>query len=433
MRLLVAALSLLAVLPAAARATEGGLPGAFLDYGPAPRSLALGKAFTAVADDAEAGYFNPGGLFRLNSHEVILAHSYLYGARMEYVGYALPTRELGTLGLTLLNYGAEGLDSRTPDNVRYKTYAFAENAFMLSYCYNPWRFLGLGANLKLITKNIAAFSDAGVGADIGALVTLPRPLSFGLVVQNVLQPSLQLQHLTETYPRTVKAGAAVSLLDGRAIVAFDLAMPVVFDRDSVGNPTRAFTPQLTPRGGVEFHLVPGVLIPRVGMNPNDISLGLGIHKSWGKMSIGVDYAFLLHHRSGYRLGNSHKIGIFAEFSGFRVWIDAQPSTFSPTPENPQNVLWMDVRVLARAPVKRWQVLIKNQYGEVVRTFQGWDAPPLRLSWDGLDDAGRLVSDGRYGYEIVVVDQRDSPLDFSGTLTEIRTRGPQGRIEIRPGE
>jgi flagellar hook assembly protein FlgD len=56
-----------------------------------------------------------------------------------------------------------------------------------------------------------------------------------------------------------------------------------------------------------------------------------------------------------------------------------------------------------------------------------------MTWDGLDDAGRLVSDGHYYYEIVVVDERNRPLRFSGSLTEIRTSGPTGKIEIRPEE
>jgi flagellar hook assembly protein FlgD len=94
---------------------------------------------------------------------------------------------------------------------------------------------------------------------------------------------------------------------------------------------------------------------------------------------------------------------------------------------------MDVRLLTRAPIKRWQVLIKNSLGEVVRSYSGWDTPPLRMTWDGLDDAGRLVSDGRYTYEIIVVDQRNRPLQYSGSLTQIRTRGPRGRMEIRPGQ
>jgi len=90
-----------------------------------------------------------------------------------------------------------------------------------------------------------------------------------------------------------------------------------------------------------------------------------------------------------------------------------------------------VRLLTRASIKRWQVLIKNGFGEVVRSYSGWETPPLRMTWDALDDAGRLVADGRYYYDIVVIDQRNRPLHFSGSLTQIRTSGPKGKLEIRP--
>lgn len=416
-----------------AQAEEGGLPGAMLMYGPGPRSLAMGKAFTAVADDAQAGYFNPGGLFQLNGQEVLLAHSQLFGARMEFVGYALPTREYGTFGITLLNWGAEGLDSRTERNEPYENFWAMENAFIASYCYSPMNRLGFGANLKLVTKNIAQMSDIGFGIDAGALLRWPGPFSFGITAQNLLAPTLLLNRTPEDFPRVLRAGAAARLLDDRVTVTADVTMPMLWDRDESGNPVREFTPSLTPHGGIEFDLVPGILVPRIGIDPNDVSAGLGLHRSWGKAGIGVDYAVLLHHASNYRLAPTHKVGLFVDFAGFRVWIDAQPAVFSPTPDNAQNVLWMDVRVQSRRPVKRWQILIRNGYGEIVRTFQGWEAPPLRLSWDGLDDVGRLVADGRYDYEILVIDQRNSPLDYSGLLTEVRTRGPQGRIEIRPGE
>ena len=77
------------------------------------------------------------------------------------------------------------------------------------------------------------------------------------------------------------------------------------------------------------------------------------------------------------------------------------------------------------------IAFAHRYGEVVRTFSGWDAPPLRMTWDGLDDAGRLVADGDYNYDIVVVDQHNRPLSFSGSLTQVRTAGPTGRLEVRP--
>jgi len=432
-RKVISATAVLLLAGGFALAEEGGLAGAFLNYGPGPRSLALGKAFTAVSDDAQAGYFNPGGLFQLNAHEVILAHSQLHGARMEYIGYAIPTRELGTFGVTLLNLGAEGLDSRTSRNEPFQSFVAAENAFIISYCYNPWNFLGLGANLKLITQNIAQYSDIAFGIDAGLLFKLPRPFSFGIMAQNLLVPTMQLSTVPVEYPRTLRAGAAVRLLDDRVTITADATMPMLWDVDETGSPVETFTPNITPHGGVEFAIIPGILVQRAGIDPNDITLGLGVQRYWGKMGIGVDYAFLLHHRSNYRMAPTHKVGVFLSFAGFRVWIDAQPSVFSPTPENDQNVLWMDIRVMSRQPAKRWQILIKNSLGEIVRTFNGWEDPPLRLSWDGLDDVGRLVSDGRYRYEILVVDQREAPLDFSGFLTEIRTKGPQGRIEIRPGE
>ncbi len=409
----------------------GGTPGEFLNNAIAPRSLGMGKAFTAIADDVQACYFNPAGLFQLNAQEVMLAHSQLYGARLEYVGFALPTKEAGTFAVSLINYGSEGIDSRSPENHRYQSYFFSENAFIAAYAYNPWDFLGFGGSLKLLAKNVSLHSGVGVGADVSALLLLPRTLgsetpvgrfSFGLVLQNLIQPVLTLADVPEYYPRNLRAGAAVRLLDDR--VRFDADVVVTDFADDARR-------SITPHGGIEFEAMPELLIPRIGFDANEISLGLGVHRTLGKMAIGADYAFLLHYRSGYTLAPTHKVGLFLTFAGYRVWIDAQPALFRPTPEDKQNVLWMDVRLMTRANIKRWQVRVKNVFGEVVRSYTGWDTPPLRMTWDGLDDAGRLVSDGHYYYEIVVVDERNRPLRFSGSLTDVRTSGPTGKLEVRP--
>lgn len=415
-----------------ALAVEGGLPGAFLDYGCAPRSLGMGKAFAAIADDAQALYFNPGGLFQLNSQEVLISHAQLYGARMEYIAYTLPTREFGGFGLGILNYGTEGLDSRTPENYQYQPTFFSENAFLVSYGYNPFSFLGVGGTVKLVLKNLAQYADVGIGADFGVLVRDLGPFSFGLAVQNVIEPVLTLYSVSDRYPRTVRAGAAVRLLENRVLITAELTGPIIRRIDSAGN-LGALKLDIRPRGGLEFEIIPGLLTQRAGIDPNEISFGLGIHQSWGKMSLGVDYALLVHYQSTFILAPTHKVGFAVDFSGFRVWIDGLPKVFTPTPEDKTNVLWMDVHSLSRAPVKRWQVIVKNSYGELVRSYSGWDAPPPRLLWDGLDDAGRLVADGRYYYEMVVVDQRNLALKSKGLLTTVWTRGPKGKIEIRPGE
>jgi hypothetical protein len=416
------AIGLLLLLAAAARADyDGGVPGMFLNYGGTPRTLAMGKAFCGLADDAEAAYFNPAGLIQLSSQNIKLAHSFLYDMRMEYVAYGLPTRNFGSFALTLINLGAEGIDSRDVNNNVYGSAIFAENAYMFSYAYAPWRWMGIGANLKVVSKNVAQYAGLSPGADLGLIFTAPKPLSFGIFAQNLWSPSMDLHSRVETYPITVRAGTAARLYNGRIAVALDVVKIV-----NAGS-FKQHTPK--PHGGVEFQIIPDVLSQRIGVDMNEVSVGLGLKKVWGNAALGVDYAFLLHYQSNYMLNPTHKVGMNIEFGGYRTWIQAAPRVFAPNPDDKRNVLWMDIKVLSRRKIKRWQVLIKNNLGEVVRSFYGWENPPLRLAWDGLDDAGRLVGDGAYGYEIVLVDERNESMEHGGQLAVIKTKGPQGKVEV----
>lgn len=407
--------ALLLAIAAPVRADDvGGSAGMFMDYGASPRSLAMGKAFCGLADDAEAVYFNPAGLVQLNSQDIKMAHSELLASRMEYLAYAMPTRSSGSFGLTVLNFGSEGLDSRDVNDNQYGSSAYEENAFVFSYAYAPWPWLGAGANLKVVTKNLAEYSGLGPGADLGLIVTEPKPLSFGFYAQNLLAPSMNLHSQVETYPRVLRAGVAARLYNDR--VAIDV------DAEKVSYHS------VEPHGGVEFQLVPDVFTLRAGVDGNDMSFGAGLKKIWGNLSLGVDYAFLLNYQSNYMLPSTHKLGLDIGFGGYRTWIQPSPSVFSPTPDDKENVLWMDIKMKSRQTIKRWQILVKNDLGEVVRTYAGWDNPPLRMAWDGLDDEGRLVSDGRYFYDIVLVDERNQSMEHAAPLTRIKTRGPQGKVK-----
>ncbi|MEO0093134.1 MAG: FlgD immunoglobulin-like domain containing protein [candidate division WOR-3 bacterium] len=405
---------------------DGGIPGTFLNYGASPRTLALGKSFTGLADDAEAVYYNPAGLGQLTSQDLKLTHSSLYGgSRMEYVGYALPTKQFGTFGITLLNHSSSAIDVRDEENDRYEPAAYVQNCYIFSYAYSFLRFLGLGANFKVVTENFARFNDIGLGGDLGLIVLGPKPFNFGIMAQNLWQPTITLAEQEERYPITIRFGTSVKLFEDRVILLGDLVTnQAIWQSDTFNK-----LDYIKPHFGIEFELIPHILTHRIGYDKQELSVGLGVRKEWGKISLGVDYALLLHHQSNFRLPLLHKLGLFLQFGGFRTWIDATPKIFSPTPEDKRNVLWMDLRIIARRNIKRWQVTIKNNLGEVVRTFSGWENPPLRMAWDGLDDAGRMVSDGKYNYEIVIVDEHEESLKFSGPLTTIKTKGPEGKIEV----
>jgi len=402
-------------------AQDGGLPGTLLNYGMSPRTIAMGEAFTGLANDQEAIYYNPAGLIQLLSHNMKASHIDLYGHRLEYLGYAMPTRRFGSLGISIINFAAQEIDSRDEYMNPVGTYNFAQNCIFFSYAFQPAKIIGLGTNMKLVTSKIAQHGAVGMGGDFGLFILPREDYTFGISCQNILGPKLTHYQETEEFPMTFRFGGAAKLYQGRAIIAADIVKNIL-----------EYT-SVEYHLGVEFiPLYPFVTL-RAGLDRNFVGTGAGLRKDWGNMSMGVDYAIEFHYASSYLLPYRHKFGIFLDFGGFRTWVEASPKRFSPKPGRKENVAWLDLHYTTRKEIKRWQLLIKNQYSEVVRTYSGWDAPPLRLVWDGLDDAGRLVSDGRYYYEIVIIDKGGEKINFSDFLTNVVTLGPEGEIQFVPQE
>ncbi|MEO0226212.1 MAG: PorV/PorQ family protein, partial [candidate division WOR-3 bacterium] len=284
---------------------DGGMPGAFLNYGLTPRTLSMGKSFTGLANDAEAGYYNPAGLVQLMSHDLKLAHSQLYGGfRMEYLGYGFPTRRFGYFGFTLINHGVEDVESRVSLTEVVGTYSYRQNGVIFSYAYQFLKELGLGGNIKVITSNIANFGAVGLGGDAGFFLFPKGSITFGGVVQNLFGPKLTYHTVEDVFPLTFRIGSAVKFYRDQIILLGDLVKPG--------------SNSLTPHMGLEYRLLPIVTL-RGGVDKNELSAGLGLRKDWGKLSLAIDYAILFHHQSNYLLPLTHKIGLILNFGGFRTW------------------------------------------------------------------------------------------------------------------
>jgi hypothetical protein len=415
----VSLLTVYCLLPTCCLAQDGGVPGALLNYGVTPRTIAMGKTFTGLADDQEAIYYNPAGLTQLLTHNIKASHLLLYGAQLNYLGYAIPTKRYGSLSLGIINLGASGIDSRDTLLNQYQTFGFTQNCFIFTYAYQPFRLFSFGANFKLMTSKIAQYGAVGMGGDLG-LFFFPRgDITFGIACQNIFGPRLTHYEETETVPLTFRGGSAIKLYNGRVIIAVDVVKNIL-----------EYT-SVEPHVGVEFTPVYPNLSLRGGFDKNSLNFGVGFKEDLSKLSLGIDYSIEIHHASSYLLPPRHKIGVFINFGGFRTWVDATPKQFSPTPDRKENVAWLDIHYSTKRDIERWQLLIKNQYGEIVRTYSGWGAPPLRLAWDGLDDVGRIVADGKYSYEIIIIDVLGEVISFSDILTRVTTLGPEGEIEFLP--
>jgi hypothetical protein len=412
-------LVMLFVMASAGFGQEGGVPGALLNYGMTPRTIAMGKTFTGLADDQEAAYYNPAGLVQLMSHNIKSSYLSLLGTSAGYLGYALPTKRFGSLGVSFVYQGSPDIVSYTANGAEAGIYSFYQYCFLFSYAYQPLRMLGLGLNVKSMISKIAQYGAVGIGADLGMFLFPRRNFTIGITCQNLLGPKLTYIDETDEVPITFRGGAALKLYDGRAIIAVDVSKNIL-DYTSI-----------EPHVGIEFVPVYPILTLRGGLDKNFVSAGLGLQQDWNKFSAGIDYAIELHYASSYLAPTRHKLGMFVNFGGFRAWVEGSPKKFSPTPGRRENVAWLDLHYKTKRPIERWQLLIRNQYGEVVRTYSGWDAPPLRLSWDGLDDIGRVVADGKYYYEIIIIDEVGETVSFQSFLSEVATLGPEGEIEFLP--
>lgn len=100
-----------------ARKGVAGQAGSFLSWGAGARSLAMGKAYVALAEDASAAYWNPAGLAKLSRQEGMFLHAMLWAGTMyDFLSYARPVTNWGTLSMGMVRLYSGGFEKRNEFN-----------------------------------------------------------------------------------------------------------------------------------------------------------------------------------------------------------------------------------------------------------------------------------------------------------------------------
>lgn len=281
-------------------ADDGGTRSVFAD-GAGNRALALGGAYVAIADDASAPVWNPGGLAFVARRELQASHTNLFGIGFseQYMSFVLPSWRFGTASLTARTFGVGGVETRDDRNVLIgEDLSSNEMEVALGFGRRVGDFWGVGGAVKIQRQSVGESADIGIGLDLGVRTyplaamgstsALADRLTFGLALRNALQPRLRLVEDSVSDPSVLRTGIGYQqpVGEGRSITwALDLES----------------TNDMDPRvhAGVELSLVPALAL-RGGMNAGNLEAGVGTRLG----DFGFDYVF-----EDNTLGSIHRFGL----------------------------------------------------------------------------------------------------------------------------
>ncbi|HMI30507.1 MAG TPA: PorV/PorQ family protein [Candidatus Limnocylindrales bacterium] len=193
---------------------------------PGARADGMGRAFVAVANDANAVWWNPGGLAFTTGHDVSTMYTKLVpdladDVFFSYTSYAQHVEGWGGIGFSLgyLSYGQS--IATDPDGNELGTFNSYEVAPTLAYGTELMKDMGFGVSLKLVrvdlapadkTQDRAAGRGTTFAADLGGLYKIPKwKASVGMALQN-LGPNIAYidQDQSDPLGRNAKLGFAVT-------------------------------------------------------------------------------------------------------------------------------------------------------------------------------------------------------------------------------
>jgi hypothetical protein len=390
---------------AGAQEQNGAVPGDWLANYTSARSLGLGGAFVAAADEPLGVVWNPAGLSLMFQNEAHFESARLYENTSLYsFGFAIPSRTLPSVGFTILSLNSGDFERTSELNESLGEFSQGELAFILSASKAVSPRFSAGANLKIVRQSVEEFGATGVGGDFGVLYDLTPTVRLGASVVNVGGPSMSLRLEEEKYPTMLRWGASTRLLQGKALISAEL--------DHASGFGTSF------HAGTEYWLFPAVGL-RLGYNNDSPAAGMSYQLPSG---LRFDYAL-----SDRDLGMTHRVGVSFRFGGFFANSEADPPVFSPIGE--QSVTRFNLKAKTKAETTSWSLEIYDKAKEVIRRFGGMGAPPAHVMWDGKNEAGLPLPDGEYRYALIVMDDEGRQITGRERVVAITTTGPQGSVPV----
>jgi Uncharacterised protein family (UPF0164) len=162
----------------------------FLSVGIGPRANAMGGAFTSIANDASALYWNPAGAADLTQNEAMFTYTSLFKdleINLNYIAVVIPAEDIGSFGLsvTALDYGEMDVTTEYYPEGTGEKFSAASYAFGISYARNITEWFAAGMTVKYITEGIFNSKANGFAFDVGTVFKTPfLGIKFATIITN---------------------------------------------------------------------------------------------------------------------------------------------------------------------------------------------------------------------------------------------------------
>lgn len=164
----------------------------FLSIGLGSQAVGMGSAFTAMAEDASAMYWNPSGIARTEGRHLYVNHlNWIADISVDYLGVIVPIRR-GKIGLSASAVTMDEMEvTRYGNEETGETFKAGSYAFGLTYALNLTDRFSIGFSGKFIQEKIANSSSQGLALDVGTLFDTPFGFRLGTSISN-FGPRIQI-------------------------------------------------------------------------------------------------------------------------------------------------------------------------------------------------------------------------------------------------
>ncbi len=262
----------------------------FLRISSAARQVAMGEAFSAIADDINLMRYNVGGLGQINTEMLAVNfHNWIDDTQQGSFALAFPNK-YGVIGIDF-TYFDEGKIIELNENFNKTGGTTSSDDILLNVGfgtrlgYNNY-VVNVGASLKFLQQTLAGQRSNAFALDIGARFPL-KYMIVGATIQNIGINKAKFQDLSSPLPTTFRMGGATSFGRTETLLlnmAADVSWTMKENMRYYLGGELMISELLSLRSGYQFH--------NIAASPFSAGFGLNIPMAWlARSQTRLDYAY----------------------------------------------------------------------------------------------------------------------------------------------